>query len=62
MCLLWETSRLNKKVPHNDAPTRDHLMPLSKGGESSYRNIVLAHYRCNRTKAAKIIDINKIYK
>jgi len=53
---------LTKRVPHNNAPTKDHLIPLSKGGESSYKNIVLSHYKCNRLKAAKIVDINQIYK
>lgn len=33
-------------------PTRDHLIPKSKGGEHSYENIKLAHHRCNSLRAA----------
>lgn len=35
-------------------PTRDHLIPKSKGGEHSYENIKLAHLRCNSLKGAKL--------
>lgn len=31
----------------NNYPTRDHVIPKSKGGEDSYQNIKLAHHRCN---------------
>jgi 5-methylcytosine-specific restriction endonuclease McrA len=30
----------------------DHIRPLSKGGEHSYRNIQLTHGRCNSSKGA----------
>lgn len=33
-------------------PTRDHLIPKSKGGEHSYENIKLAHHRCNSLRGA----------
>lgn len=32
------------------AASIDHVIPLSKGGEHSYRNCVLAHRRCNSSK------------
>lgn len=34
--------------------TLDHITPLSRGGEHSYRNIQLAHRRCNSSKGTSI--------
>ena len=28
----------------------DHIIPLSRGGEHSYRNVAVSHPRCNRVK------------
>lgn len=33
----------------------DHIVPLSKGGEHSYRNLVLAHISCNSSKGNRIV-------
>lgn len=33
-----------------DAPELDHIVPLSKGGEHSYRNTHCACRRCNGSK------------
>jgi hypothetical protein len=41
------------QVPHPDAPTRDHIHPLSKGGKHIYSNVQLAHFECNRLKCDK---------
>ena len=38
------------KWPHPRCATRDHIIPLSKGGETSYKNMQLAHWECNRLK------------
>lgn len=35
-------------------PTLDHVIPLSKGGEHSYKNTRLAHRSCNSAKGAKL--------
>lgn len=37
----------SKRHPEGEAPTMDHVVPLSKGGEHSYANVRLAHSRCN---------------
>ena len=33
----------------------DHVTPLSKGGEHSYRNVRVAHAKCNLRKSNKIL-------
>lgn len=35
----------------NNYPSRDHVIPKSKGGENSWENIRLAHRACNSRKA-----------
>lgn len=40
---------------HPQAPTIDHVIPLSKGGEHSYKNTACAHRRCNVSKGARDI-------
>jgi 5-methylcytosine-specific restriction endonuclease McrA len=37
--------------PNYDESTLDHIVPRSKGGETSWTNCVLACYRCNSQKA-----------
>lgn len=41
-----------KKVTHGNYPSRDHIIPLCKGGRHSWDNIQLAHIRCNAIKGA----------
>jgi 5-methylcytosine-specific restriction endonuclease McrA len=38
--------------------SRDHIIPLSKGGEESKRNAVLAHLSCNSSKGNRTIPQN----
>lgn len=40
-----------KRCAWDDA-TIDHILPLSAGGEHSYRNVQLAHMACNRRRGA----------
>lgn len=44
----------SKKCPHRDAPTIDHITPISKSGKHSYQNTQLAHYGCNSSKRDKL--------
>lgn len=39
----------------NDYPSRDHVIPKSKGGQNTWDNIRLAHRLCNSTKYNRII-------
>ena len=36
-------------------PSRDHIIPQSKGGEHSWDNIRLAHFYCNTLKGTKVL-------
>jgi 5-methylcytosine-specific restriction endonuclease McrA len=40
------------QVPAHRAPTLDHIVPLSAGGEHSYRNVQLAHFICNTRRGS----------
>jgi 5-methylcytosine-specific restriction endonuclease McrA len=43
--------RMDKEVPHPLAPTLDHIVPISLGGEHSYANIRTAHFNCNSKRS-----------
>lgn len=42
-------------VPDPKAPTLDHVVPLSCGGEHVVENLQLAHYGCNSRKKAGVM-------
>lgn len=39
-------------VPHADAPTIDHIIPIALGGHDTTYNVQLAHFMCNVRKGA----------
>jgi 5-methylcytosine-specific restriction endonuclease McrA len=41
------------KVPEALAPTIDHIVPVSKGGDDTRANVQLAHFVCNSRKGAR---------
>lgn len=45
--------KINRKVsvPHPDAATIDHIIPLARGGAHSMANLQAAHFICNATKS-----------
>ena len=48
------------KYPDPWSPTIDHIIPINKGGHpSDLSNLQLAHFRCNRLKADKIVETTK---
>jgi len=42
------------RVPDPLAPTIDHIMPVSKGGDDTRANVQLAHFRCNSVKGNRV--------
>ena len=40
-------------VPHPQAPTIDHLIPLASGGTHEPANVATACFKCNHTKGAR---------
>jgi hypothetical protein len=48
--------RMNMKgdPQHGKAPSIDHIIPISLGGEHTLRNVQLAHRKCNGVKSNKM--------
>ncbi|WP_406730903.1 HNH endonuclease [Streptomyces sp. NBC_01794] len=44
---------MDVKVPEALAPTIDHVVPVSRGGDDTKANVQLAHFRCNSVKGAR---------
>lgn len=54
----WRCHLCGKKVravpvPHPQAPTIDHLIPLSDGGRDAPDNVATAHFICNSRRGAR---------
>lgn len=45
--------QMNRVVPHQRAPTIDHIVPLSRGGDDTRANVQLACFHCNSVKGAR---------
>lgn len=59
--LCKQPVRLDVPYTHPLAPTRDHIIPLNKGGEHSYANCQLACRDCNTIKNDRI-EVNLVDK
>ena len=47
---------MSLKYPHPGSPSIDHIIPIDRGGHpSDISNLQLAHWKCNRAKANKLI-------
>ncbi|MFD3741593.1 HNH endonuclease [Streptomyces sp. NPDC058629] len=44
---------MKQRVPHPKAPTIDHVIPVSEGGDDTRANVQLAHFQCNSAKGAR---------
>jgi 5-methylcytosine-specific restriction endonuclease McrA len=57
----WKCSLCGGKIPADakwpdpKSLSMDHTVPISQGGETSYRNITAAHLVCNMAKGAKAL-------
>lgn len=46
------------KKPIVGAWTTDHIIPISRGGTSAYKNLVVCCYECNKSKGVKYVSTN----
>ncbi|MGV4984527.1 HNH endonuclease [Streptomyces sp. NRAIS4] len=53
--LCRKTVPMDRRVPDLLAPTIDHVIPLSEGGDDTKANVQLAHYSCNCAKGARAL-------
>ncbi len=44
------------KIPHKEELTIDHVLPRSRGGKTTWENVVLACIRCNMKKGSKLLQ------
>ncbi len=52
LCGRFVPPDFGRKHNHVESPTRDHVVPLSKGGEHKWSNVRLAHRGCNSRRGA----------
>jgi len=45
--------QMDAKVPHPKAPTIDHVIPVSEGGDDTRANVQLACFHCNCVKGTR---------
>lgn len=50
-----KTLKAKRGSIHPRAPELDHIIPIARGGEHSYRNTACSCSTCNRSKGAKLI-------
>lgn len=55
--ICFEPVSRTAKVPDPLAPTLDHAVPLSLGGEHVYHNVQCAHFGCNSRKSNKVTQL-----
>ena len=48
----YEWKNGHKNV-HGNYPSREHVIPISKGGSHTWENVRLAHIKCNSSKGAR---------
>lgn len=49
------TTEQGHRVTGANYPSKDHVIPLAKGGTHTWDNVRLAHFKCNTDKGAKLI-------
>ena len=52
--LCHEQVDMTIRWPDRWAPTRDHILPVVRGGGNEAANLQLAHFTCNVRKGARV--------
>lgn len=55
------TIKTKRGTQHEKAPVVDHIVPLSKGGEHTYKNVQCACHACNSAKGASIVGQLRLF-
>lgn len=56
----WDDYRYDERgnfITGRNYPTRDHVVPLAKGGQHTWDNVKLAHFHCNNAKGDKLLEV-----
>lgn len=53
----WRISKKGNLYPGDKYPTKEHVIPICKGGLDAWDNVRLAHWKCNLEKADGIIKM-----
>jgi len=56
-----KTLRSKRGTMHDRAPVLDHIIPLSKGGDHTYKNVQCACNSCNSAKGADLIGQLRLF-
>ena len=51
----------NKIKDRKEGPSIDHIVPLSKGGSHTWKNVQLAHRSCNFSKRSKVLKQKTLF-
>lgn len=52
----WRTSKNGYQYPGDNYPTKDHVVPIARGGLDSWDNVRLAHWLCNLKKSDGLVN------
>lgn len=53
----WRISKKGNLYPGDKYPTKEHVIPICKGGLDAWDNVRLAHWKCNLDKLDGLIDV-----
>lgn len=52
----WRISKNGYQYPGDNYPTKDHVVPIARGGLDSWDNVRLAHWLCNLKKSDNLVN------
>ena len=52
----YEIDEKGNRITHDNYPSIDHIKPLSRGGKHQWKNVQLAHFKCNYIKGNRYVE------